>query len=154
VESEAGLRASEIEKRFLQGERTSAAAQTGQQGFENVGGLIANGENLARLLHLGRNAFGLEQVNGLLNAQEGESGVKKATWGPKRFNNPAVIGGMGDVAAGPAGHQDFHARLAVLFQQQSSPPALGSSNGREQAGGTGAYHDHIPYCFRHEFFRP
>jgi hypothetical protein len=65
-----------------------------------------------------------------------------------RSDDAPVVGGVGDVAAGAARHQDLDARLAVLLQQQHAPATLRGPARREQAGGAGPDHDHVP-DFRH-----
>ena len=41
--------------------------------------------------------------------------------------------GVGEVAPGPAGHQDLHARPPVLLQQEDREPALGRPDRRAEA---------------------
>ena len=54
---------------------------------------------------------------------------EEAAAGTEGAGDAAVIGGVGDVAARAAGHQDLHARLAIFLQQQDVLAALGSVDG-------------------------
>ena len=56
---------------------------------------------------------------------------------------PHLSVGVRQIAARAAGHQDFHARPAVLFEQQRPPAALGRLRGGHQAGGTRADNDYV-----------
>ena len=59
-------------------------------------------------------------------------------------HDAAVVGGLGDIAACAAGHQDFDAGPLVFFEQQRPPPALGGSKCGNQPGRPGPDDDNIP----------
>ena len=144
VSGEAGVAAAQVEQRLAQGQRGAAAVQAAQQGVEHVGGLVADGEDLAGLLDLGGDALGLEEVDGVLHAEGGEGGVEEPAGRTVGLDDAAVVGGVGDVAARAAGHEDLDAGLAVLLQQQGAPAALGGADRRHQPRGPGPDHDHVP----------
>ena len=139
---------------LFQGEGRAAAAQPPQQSFEYVQRLVADGEDFAGLLHLDGHALGLEQVDGVLDAQGREGGVEEATGRPVGGDDAGLVGGVGEVAARAAGHEDLDAGLAVLFQQQHAAAALGGADGGEQPGRTGPNHDDVPNHIRHEQAKP
>jgi hypothetical protein len=60
------------------------------------------------------------------------------------FDDASVIGGVGDVAACAAGHEELDARFAVLFEEQRLPAALGSAKSGHQTRGPGAGDYHVP----------
>jgi hypothetical protein len=135
---------SQIQDRLVQGQRRAAAPQPPEQGVEDVGGCVADRKDLTGFLYLGRHALGFKQVDGVLHAQGGEGRVKEAAGGAKGFDNAVVVGGVGQVAAGAAGHQDLDTGFAILFQQERAPAAFGSAAGRQQPGGAGSDDHDIP----------
>jgi hypothetical protein len=66
----------------------------------------------------------------------------------ERQGDAAGVGGVRKVAPRPTRHQDLDARLAVLLEEQRSPPAVGGARGRKQSGSPGPHNDHIP--IRHD----
>ena len=118
--------------------------------FSTSSGLVADREDLARFLHLDGDAFGLEQVDHVLDAEGGEGGVKESAGRPIGGDDAALVGGVGEIAARAAGHEDLDAGLAVLFQQQHAPAEFGRAEGGHQPGRAGPDHDHVPDGVRHE----
>src|SRR5690349_14457707 len=67
------------------------------------------------------------------------------------FDDAAIVGGVRDVAARPAGHEDLHARLAILFQDESLAAALAGPDARHQPRRPGADHNHVPGTILHGY---
>jgi hypothetical protein len=146
---EAGRRRDEVAHRLPEGEGGAAAVQAAQQGPQHVERLVADGEDLAGFFDLGGDALGLEQRDGVVDAQRGQGGVEEAAGRAERLDDAAVVGGVGEVAARAAGHQDLDARLAVLLQQQHAPAVLGRVDRRQEARRPGPDHHHVPEGLRH-----
>ena len=68
--------------RFLQGERRPAASQAAQQRVEHVGAPVADGKDLAGLLDLGGDAFGLEQLERVRTLRAARAECRKRPGGP------------------------------------------------------------------------
>ena len=141
----------EVAQRFFQGQDSSGTVQAAQQGIQDVTGLVADGEDFAGRLDLGGDALGLEEVEAILDAERRQGGVEERSLVAEGRDDAAIVGGMGDVAARAAAHQDLDAGLAVFFQQQHAPAALGRADGRHQSRRAGADHHHVPHRFRHRF---
>src|SRR5207237_8714821 len=60
------------------------------------------------------------------------------------LDDAEIVGGMGEVAACAARHEDLDARLAVLLQQQRAAPLFRGPRGGQQAGGARAGNNHVP----------
>jgi hypothetical protein len=69
--------------------------------------------------------------------------VQKRTGRAKRRDNAIGAAIVGDVAARAAGHEYFHARLTVFFQQQRPPAALRGAGGREQPSRASPNNDYL-----------
>ena len=74
-----------------------------------------------------------KEVDGVLHAEGGQGRVQEPTRRAVGLDDAAVVGGVGDVAARAAGHEDLDAGLAVLLQQQHAAAVLGRTDGRHQA---------------------
>ncbi len=59
---------------------------------------------------------------------------------------PPAIGSLSYIAAGTARHENFHARLAILFKQQRFQSTRGGSFGSDQTGGACANHNDLIRC--------
>ena len=70
--------------------------------------------------------------------------MEKRPLGSKSLDETAYIQGVGQIAARPAGHEDFGAGPSFLLQEQGSPSPLGRSAGRHQTGRTPSNDDHFP----------
>ena len=84
-------------------------------------GLVADGKDLAGLLDLGGDALGLEEIEVSCTLKRGQGRVQEPAGRPVGLDDAAVVGGVGEVAARAAGHEDLDAGLAVLLQQQHAP---------------------------------
>jgi hypothetical protein len=130
-QSEAVRARLEVADGLFEGEDGLTAAEAAEQGVEHVERLVADGKDLAGFLDLGGDSFGLEQVDGVLHAEDREGAVQEATGRAVGFDDAPVIGGVREVAARAAGHQDLDAGFAVLFQEQDTPAVFRSVDGRQ-----------------------
>ena len=133
-----------ILERFSECQLGAAARQPREKRAQHVGRLVAHREYLAGFLDLGGNPFGLEQLDALLDAQRGQRRVQKSPGRAEGLDDAAIVGGLGDVAARAAGHQDFDARPAVLLEDQGATAAFRGPDARHQPGRPGADHDDLP----------
>src|SRR5262245_16009347 len=113
---EAAFTQAQIGQRLSQRQRRATALQAAEQGTEHVGRLVADREDLARLLELGGYAFRLEKRDRVLDTQRGQSRVQEPPRWAEGFHDSAVVRGMSDVAAGAARHEDLDAGPLVLLQ--------------------------------------
>src|SRR3954451_19076002 len=58
--------------------------------------------------------------------------MEELAWGLIGQNDAAIVGIVRDVATRPAGHQDFDARTAILFDDEDALAAFAGPNGRQQ----------------------
>src|SRR5207237_3991124 len=106
-------------------------------------------EDFAGFLDLRGDPFGGEEVEGVLDAEGGEGRVEEASRRAVGGDDAALVRGVGDVAAGAAGHEDLDAGPAVLLQQQHAPPQFGGADGGHQPGGPGPHDYYVPAAVRH-----
>ena len=57
---------------------------------------------------------------------------------------PRGVGGVGQVAAGASGEEDFHTRLAVFVEEDGLSPPLGRLCGGHQSRRPAADNCHVP----------
>ena len=126
------------------GQRAAAAAESCQQCSQNVVGPIAHGEDFSARLDLGGNAFGFDQIDELIGSQGGQGRMEKRPLGAKGLDETADIQGVRQVAARPAGHEDFGTGTFFLLQEERPPPPLGRSAGRHQTGRPSSNDDDFP----------
>ena len=128
-------------------ERNSAPLREApHQGGQHVGGPIALGKDFAARLDLRGEAFGVEQGEGVVDAERRQRRMEEASSRTEGGNDAGIVRRLRDVAAGAAGHEDLHARAAIFFQQERPPPALRGAQRRDQSGGSGPDDHDIPGC--------
>jgi hypothetical protein len=118
-----------------------------EKGLKDVGGAVADGEDFARLFDLGRDAFGFDESDEDLRGKRCNRGVEELTGRAVSGDDAAGIGGLRQVAAGAAGHQNFHAGAAIFFDQQRFQAPRGGTFSGDEAGSAGADHDDLPMGF-------
>ena len=68
----------------------------------------------------------------------------------ERRDNAAGVGRVGEIAPRAARHEDLHARLAVLFEQQRPPAAFGGARRGEEPSRSGADDDDFVRLAHHQ----
>ena len=134
--------------RLRQTQLATGTRQSLQQGSLHIQRTIARRKDFTADFHFRRHALGFDQLDQLLRAESRQRRVQEATLSPKRLNDPCRVGGVCQIAAGSARHQDLDARLAVLLQQQRPPPTLGSSRRRQQSCRARSHDDDVPMLLR------
>src|SRR5688572_18522491 len=76
---------------------------------------IADRKDLASLLDLRANALGFEHRDQVVRAKRREGRVEKRSLLAEGLDDAASVSRMREIAPRAAGHEDLHARLAVLL---------------------------------------
>src|SRR5262249_32450012 len=126
-----------IPQGLTQGKRGPSSLQPMKKGVQHVYGFVRNRKYLARFFHLGWDTVGFKECDGGFNAQGRKCRVQKLTWRAIRLNDTAIVSRLRDVAPRAARHQNLHAWLAVLLQQERSLPALRSPDRSHEPCGAG-----------------
>src|SRR5216683_987969 len=66
------------------------------------------------------------------------------------LDDAAVVGGVSDIAARAAGHENLDAGFPVFLEQQGSSAALRRANGRQNPRRPRPDHHHIPTTLQHD----
>jgi hypothetical protein len=108
--------ATNIDDRFAQSQLGAAAVEHPPRGEQHVERPVAHWKDLAGFFDLGRDAFGLEHGDQFVRPQGRQRRVEKRALLAEGFDDAACVGGVRKVAPRAAGHEDLHARLAILLQ--------------------------------------
>ena len=84
------------------------------------------------------------RLNDLLRSKGGQGGMEESAVGAKRLDDSPCVGGVGQIAAGAAGKEDFHARLAVFVQQDRLASPFRRPRSRHQPRRSAADDRHVP----------
>jgi hypothetical protein len=136
--------AADFRDRLIEGQRTGGSAQSRQERGPYVVGPAGAGKDFAARFHLRGHALGLEQIDDGFGSQGGQRRMEEAALFAKRLGDAAAVGGVGQIAAGAAGEQDFAARLATFFEQKRLSAALGRPARGHEPGGSPAHDNNIP----------
>ena len=126
------------------GQRATTSVESCQQGCQDIVGPVAHGKDFSARLDLRGNPLGFDQIDELVGPQGGQGRMEKRPLGAKSLDETAYIQGVGEVAARPAGHEDFGAGTFFLLQEQGPPSPLGRPAGRHQAGRSPSNDDDFP----------
>ena len=83
-------------------------------------------------------------IDECFRSQGGQGRMEESALGAERLDDAAAVGGVGQIAAGAAGKEDFRSRLGPFFQQERFPAALGRTARRHQPRRSPAHDHHIP----------
>ncbi len=135
---------SQFVERLFESHGRAATLQPPEQGREHVGRPIAGWKDLAGRLDLCLQSLGGKQGQRVVDAERGQGGMQESARRPVSRNDPLVVGGLGDVAACAAGHQDLHAGPAIFLQQQRLAATLGGPHRGNEPRRAGPHHDDFP----------
>jgi len=119
---------------------TSRAFETPGEGPQDVGCLVADRKDLARLFHLGGDSFSLHQGDQFGGTEGSEGGMQETplvTVGP---DDAATVGVVGEIAACATRHEDLDPGAGGLFEQGGAQAPFGRAGGGQQARGPRPHH--------------
>ena len=127
------------------GEQTGPlASQPAYDGIANIDGPIACGKHFAGLFDFGRYSLLVHLLDDVLRRQSAQRGKQYAAIFAEGFRNFSAIAVVGNIATCPPRHENLHASLIILLENQDFSASCGSRSGGPQPSCTTAYNNDVP----------